>query len=72
MSNSPRTDAYMISHRFPSVFELAGLASEFENEVQSLRKEVEFLKHELSAKNNLIGDLEEQLYNFDSNERLSA
>jgi hypothetical protein len=72
MSNSPRTDAYMINNRFPSVFELATMASELEAKVSFLEKEVEYLKHQLSVKESIINDLEEQLYDYNTNEKLSA
>lgn len=61
MSNSPRTDAFMINNRFPAVFELAKLSAEIEEEVTSLRKEIEYLKHEMSLKDVTIKALEEQL-----------
>lgn len=72
MSNSPRIDSYMINNRFPSVFELANLATELEEETTSLRKEIEYLKHQLSQKDIIINDLEEQLYDYNSNEKISA
>lgn len=72
MSNSPHIDTYMQNNRFPSVFELATLAAEFESKANNLEKEIEYLRHQMSIKDSIINDLEEQLYDYNSNEKISA
>lgn len=70
MKESTRAKDYMHTNRFPAVFELAHLATELEEEVNSLRKEVDLLNHQLKEKDSVIADLESQFYSYDSSDSL--
>ena len=66
MKESTRAKDYMMTTRFPAVFELAHLATELEEEVNSLRKEMDLLNHQLKEKDTIITELESQLYSQDT------